>query len=253
MNRQFDKLWVLRLQWCKGSDRWSSKTRLVHSIIHRTCADTLIRVRTWVQTSTSLQKQVPGLWKIFKIIPKKKRKLWLLLVKKKLPNNTHASFSFFFFFLSFFGSFAPLSKWAEKHVQCQDWVLVTEVLKVIAFGQYGKKCAARWQTVLKTHALPHLWQSRFPNGFWELVPVARHYIANSFDLHRDSTRRLIVTSRVSGRKRRVSLCSQAVTGVTSIAAWRPGPRRTKSLVSIFTRFPKQQSSLDVGKLDDWEV
>ena len=27
----------------------------------------------------------------------------------------------------------------------------------------------------------------------------------------------------------------------------------KSLVSIFTRFPKQQSSLDVGKLDDWEV
>ena len=102
MNRQFDKLWVLRLQWCKGSDRWSSKTRLVHSIIHRTCADTLIRVRTWVQTSTSLQKQVPGLWKIFKIIPKKKRKLWLLLVKKKLPNNTHASFSFFLsFFLNF--------------------------------------------------------------------------------------------------------------------------------------------------------
>ena len=69
-------------------------------------------------------------------------------------------------------------------MQCQDWVLVTEVLKVIAFGQYGKKCAARWQTVLKTHALPHLWQSCFPNGFWELVSVARHYIANSFDLHR---------------------------------------------------------------------
>ena len=168
-------------------------------------------------------------------------------MKKKLPNNTHASFSFFsFFFLNIFGSFAPLSKWAEKHVQCQDWVLVTEVLKVIAFGQYGKKCAARGQTVLKTHALPHLWQSRFPNGFWELVPVARHYIANSFDLHRDSTRRLIVTSRVSGRKRRVPLCSQAVTGVTSTAAWRTGTRRTKSLVSIFTRFPKQLSSLDVG-------
>ena len=171
---------------------------------------------------------------------------------ESLKNYTCIVF-FFLFFLNFFGSFAPLSKWAEKHVQCQDWVLVTEVLKVSAFGQYGKKCAARWQTVLKTHALPHLWQSRFPNGFWELVPVARHYIANSFDLHRDSTRRLIVTSRVSGRKGRVSLCSQAVTGVKSIAAWRPGPRRTKSLVSIFTRFAKQQSSLDVGKLDDWEV
>ena len=86
----------------------------------------------------------------------------------------------------------------------------------------------------------------FSNGFWELVPVARHYIAHSFDLHRDSTRRLIVTSRVSGRKRRVSLCSQAVTGVTSTAARRTGARRTKSLVSIFTRFPKQLSSLDVG-------
>ena len=40
------------------------------------------------------------------------------------------------------------------------------------------------ETLVKTHALPHLWQSRFPNGFWELVPVVRHYIANSFDLHR---------------------------------------------------------------------
>ena len=176
-------------------------------------------------------------------------------MKKKLPNNTHASFSFFlFFFLNFLvpshHSANELKNMCSVKTEC--W-LQKFWKSCIAFGQYGKKCAARWQTVLKTHALPHLWQSRFPNGFWELVPVARHYIANSFDLHRDSTRRLIVTSRVSGRKRRVSLCSQAVTGVTSIAAWRPGPRRTKSLVSIFTRFPKQQSSLDVGKLDDWEV
>ena len=81
----------------------------------------------------------------------------------------------------------------------------------------------------------------FPNGFWELVLVARHYIANSFDLHRDSTRRLIVTSRVSGRKRRVSLWSQAVTGVTSIAAWRPGPRRTNHLCRFSRVF--QSSSL----------
>ena len=136
---------MLRLQWCKGSDRWSSKTRLVHSIIHRTCADTLIRVRTWVQTSTSLQKEVTGLWKIFKIIPKKKKKknfdccLW----KRNCPILHMHRFLFSFFFFNIFGYFAPLSKWAEKHVQCQDWVLVTEVLKVIAFGQYGKKmCCA---------------------------------------------------------------------------------------------------------------
>ena len=121
--------------------------------------------------------------------------------------------------------------------------------KSLRLDSMAKKCAARWQTVLKTHALPHLWQSRFPNGFWELVPVARNYIATSFDLHRDSTRRLIVTSRVSGRKRRVSLCSQAVTGVTSTAAWRTGARRTKSLVSIFTRF--QSSCLRLTLATRW--
>ena len=162
---------------------------------------------------------------------------------------------FFFFFFNIFGSFAPFSKWAEKHAQCQDWVLVTEGLKVIAFGQCGKKCAARWQTVLKTHALPHLWQSRFPDGFWELVPVARHYIANSFDLHRDSTRRLIMTSRVSGRKRRVSLCSQAVTGVSSTAACRTGARRTKSQNHLcrFSRVFKAAVFAWRWQPDDWEV
>ena len=57
----------------------------------------------------------------------------------------------FLFFSNIFGSFAPLSKWAEKHVQCQDWVLVTEVLKVIAFGQYMAKNVLRVDRLFWKH------------------------------------------------------------------------------------------------------
>ena len=58
--------------------------------------------------------------------------------KRNCPIIHMHRFLFFFFFLDFFGSFAPLSKWAEKHVQCQDWVLVTEVWKSLRLNSMAK-------------------------------------------------------------------------------------------------------------------
>ena len=88
------------------------------------------------------------------------------------------------------------------------------------------------------------------NGFWELVPVARHYIANSFDLHRpmglhSTTDREI--SRFWSEKGFAMLPSGYRCDIDcSLRDWRASDKIT--CVDISTRFPKQLSCLTLATI-----